>query len=148
MNAIENKFRELSSKKHKAYLPYVCLGDPVEGFTLKLMKTLQESGADLVEAGIPFSDTLADGQSIQSASDRAIKNGMNVEKALALVANARSEGVAIPIIAMTYYNLVFHFGVERFASELKKAGGDGKAQSLLLNRWQLEALSLTTLSWS
>ena len=111
--------------RRKAYLPYVCLGDPDGDFSLRLMKALQESGADAIEAEIPFSDTLADGQAIQGASERALSNGMNVEKALSLIKKARQTGITIPIIPMTYYNLVFHYGVERFCTALHEAGGDG-----------------------
>ncbi|MEK6955008.1 MAG: tryptophan synthase subunit alpha [Candidatus Micrarchaeota archaeon] len=111
-------------KKGNSYLPYVCAGDPDEDFTLQQMKVLSKH-ASLFELGIPFSDTLADGQVIQAASDRALKNGITPKKCISIIAKAREMRISQPIIAMTYYNIIFKYGLEDFCRDLKDAGGDG-----------------------
>ncbi len=108
-----------------AFMPYVCCGDPSQEFTAKLVKTLVANGADAIELGIPFSDPIADGKAIQAASGRALAAGMTPGKALGVIAKLRREGVQAPIIAMTYYNIVFSFGQEKFVRALKEAGAQG-----------------------
>lgn len=112
-------------KKGAAFMPYVCCGDPSAQFTFKLVKTLVENGADAIEFGIPFSDQIADGKAIQAASGRALLAGMTPEKAVGIIAKLRKDGVGAPIIAMTYYNIVFSFGQEKFVRALKAAGAQG-----------------------
>ena len=118
-------FEMFKRKKGAAFMPYVCCGDPDAGFTVKLVKTLVQSGADAIELGIPFSDPIADGKAIQAASQRALAAGMTPKKALGVIARLRREGVGVPIIAMTYYNIAFCFGQEKFARALKAAGAQG-----------------------
>lgn len=108
-----------------AFMPYVCCGDPSEEFTLKLVLTLVTNGADAIELGIPFSDPIADGRVIQAASSRSLANGMTPKKAIAIVAKIREMGIRIPIIIMTYYNIVYANGIENFVKEIKKAGANG-----------------------
>lgn len=113
------------AKKGAAFMPYVCCGDPNEKFTVKLVKALVENGADAIEFGIPFSDPIADGKAIQAASQRSLSAGMTPRKAIATIAKLRREGVTVPIVAMTYYNIVFAAGEREFLEALKKAGADG-----------------------
>jgi tryptophan synthase alpha chain len=121
MNRIERLF--LDGKK--LFMPYVCCGDPDPEFTVRLVDTLVETGADAIELGIPFSDPIADGKIIQAASERALKNGMTPEKALGILKEIRASHPNLPIFAMTYYNIVFCNGVGDFVSRVARAGGDG-----------------------
>lgn len=98
------------------FFPYVCLGDPNLAFTKQLVKKL-EPYADAFEFGIPFSDPLADGPVIQAASERALKAGMTIDKAFAFIQELRQEGFAKPIYIMTYYNVIFAYGLEKFAQK-------------------------------
>lgn len=100
------------------FFPYICLGDPDLDFTKQLVKKL-EPYADAFEFGIPFSDPLADGPVIQSASERALRAGMNIDKAFAFIQELRGEGFAKPIYIMTYYNVIFAYGLEKFAQKCK-----------------------------
>jgi len=111
-------------KLKAAFMPYVCLGDPSEEFSLKLIETLVNNGADALELGIPFSDPIADGKTIQEASARALKNGMNPEKAIHLIKKIREKGISVPITVMTYYNIVYNAGIEKFVKSLKENGAD------------------------
>lgn len=108
-----------------AFMPYVCCGDPNEAFTLELVKALVKGGADAVEFGIPFSDPIADGKTIQAASQRALAAGMTPKKAVAAIAKLREGGVGVPIVAMTYYNIIYSAGTAQFLRSLSEAGADG-----------------------
>jgi len=114
-----------SKQKGAAFMPYVCCGDPAMEFTLALVKALAKGGADAIEFGIPFSDPIADGKTIQAASQRALAAGMTPKKAVAAIAKLRKEGVGIPIVAMTYYNIIYSAGTARFLGSLAQAGADG-----------------------
>ncbi len=107
-----------------AFMPYVCCGDPSPEFTIKLVEALVANGADAVEFGIPFSDPIADGKTIQDASSRALANGMTPKKAMEVIMQLRKKGISAPIIAMTYYNIIFANGVVNFLRQLKEAGAD------------------------
>ena len=107
------------------FMPYVCCGDPSAGFTIKLVKTLVYNGADAIELGIPFSDPVADGKTIQAAGERALKNGMTPKKAVDIIKELKTCGVAVPIYVMTYYNIILANGNGRFVSELAHAGVNG-----------------------
>jgi len=108
-----------------AFMPYVCCGDPTIEFTEKLIKILVNEGADAIELGIPFSDPIADGKTIQAASMRALQNRMQPSMVFELITRLRKCSITIPIIVMTYYNIVYANGVERFVSDMKNAGADG-----------------------
>ena len=109
---------------HKALIPYVTVGYPSIEAILKVVPLLAESGCDIVELGIPFSDPMADGITIQKASYHALENG--VTPALCLeVAGELSRKVDIPLVFMTYYNPVFSYGLERFCSDCASSGIDG-----------------------
>jgi tryptophan synthase alpha chain len=108
-----------------AFLPYVCCGDPSAEFTIKLVTTLVKNGADAIELGIPFSDPIADGKTIQAASNRSLVNGMTPKKAMRVAVQIRKDGIKVPIFIMTYYNIVYSNGLEQFVSEIKKSGANG-----------------------
>jgi len=124
MNRIEEKFKELRRQRKKAFISYICAGDPDLGTTGKLVLELENAGVDIIELGIPFSDPLADGPTIQRASQRALKKRVNIPKILAMVRSLR-RNTQIPLVFMTYYNLVYDYGVERFVKDSKAAGADG-----------------------
>ena len=120
---IEKMFSGLEGRA--AFMPYVCCGDPSVEFSVRLVETLVSNGADAIEMGIPFSDPIADGKTIEAASSRALANGMTPRKAFEAIAQIRKNGIEAPIIAMTYYNIVFANGVENFLKSLKESGADG-----------------------
>ena len=117
-------FREVRAKNGKAFIPYIMAGDPNIGRTRELIRTLEDSGADIIELGVPFSDPLADGPTIQQAAQRARDEGVTLKTVIALVAEMRST-TQIPIILMTYYNPIFRYGEERFVHDASAAGVDG-----------------------
>lgn len=106
-------------------MPYLTVGFPARASTLELVPALEAAGADLFELGMPFSDPLADGATVQRATQRALQNGVNLEFCLATVAGLRERGVAAPLLLMGYYNPLLRFGVERACVALAAAGGDG-----------------------
>jgi tryptophan synthase alpha chain len=124
MNRIDAKFNELRKARKKAFIAYITAGDPSLTKTVELVLALEQAGADIVELGVPFSDPLADGPTIQNASFRALKRGTTVPKILAAVKKIRKSS-SIPLALMTYYNPVFHFGEEKFVAAAKEAGVDG-----------------------
>ena len=109
---------------HKALIPYVTVGYPSIEATLGIVPLLAECGCDIVELGIPFSDPLADGVTIQKASFQALQNGITLQICLE-VARQLSQKVDIPLVFMTYYNPVFNYGLEKFCSSCSKSGIDG-----------------------
>jgi tryptophan synthase alpha chain len=121
---ITKKFKEVREKNGKAFIPYIMAGDPDIKRTRELIKILEDCGADIIELGVPFSDPLADGPTIQRAAQRALDEGMTLKKVIELVSELR-RGTQIPIILMTYYNPVFKYGEERFVLEASAAGVDG-----------------------
>jgi len=123
-NRIESKFKELKKAKKKAFIVFIMAGDPNLEATRKLVLEFDKIGVDIVELGVAFSDPLADGPTIQAASQRALKNKVNIEKIFNLVKVVRKKS-QIPLALMTYYNPVFRFGENRFLVQAKKAGVDG-----------------------
>ncbi len=121
MSRIASIFREPA---HKALISYVTVGYPSIEATLKVVPTLAQSGCDMVELGIPFSDPLADGATIQKASFYALRNGVTLNLCLE-IANQLSHEVNIPLVFMTYFNPVFRYGVEEFCAACNRAGVDG-----------------------
>jgi tryptophan synthase alpha chain len=109
---------------HKALIAYVTVGYPNLDATLKVVPVLVQSGCDIVELGIPFSDPLADGATIQKASFRALENGVTPQLCLEVAAQLRQK-VEIPLVFMTYYNPVFSYGLKKFCSACAKSGVDG-----------------------
>ncbi len=124
MERIAQTFKRLSREGRKALIPYITAGDPRLSFTRTLLPRLAESGADLIELGIPFSDPIADGPTIQRASQRALASGTTLRRVLGLVGELRDE-VETPLILMTYYNPVVAYGEEALAEDALRAGVDG-----------------------
>ena len=108
-----------------AFMPYAVLGYPTPGASLDVIKTLATAGADLLELGVPFSDPLADGPTIQAATQRALENGVTLHQCLAMVAELRNRNVATPALLMGYANPILAYGVQRCAADSAAAGVDG-----------------------
>jgi tryptophan synthase alpha chain len=121
---IKKTFKRLKDKGKKAFIPYIMAGDPSLEKTKDIVLLFEECGADIVELGVPFSDPLADGPTIQRASERALKNGITLRKVISHIKDLR-QVTRIPIVLMTYFNPVFKYGVENFVKDSKVAGVDG-----------------------
>ena len=121
---ITRKFKEVLGKKGKVFIPYIMAGDPDINRTRELIRILEDCGADIIELGVPFSDPLADGPTIQKAAQRALDEGVTLKKVIEFVAESR-RSTQIPVILMTYYNPVFKYGEERFVLDASAAGVDG-----------------------
>ncbi|MEW6162779.1 MAG: tryptophan synthase subunit alpha [Nitrospirota bacterium] len=124
ISRIEETFRELKKKGKKAFIPYIMAGDPSLEMTKDIVLMFGECVADIVELGVPFTDPLADGPTIQRASERALERGVTLRRVMAFVKDLR-ESTQIPITLMTYYNPVFKYGEENFVRDAKDAGVDG-----------------------
>jgi tryptophan synthase alpha chain len=124
MNRIEQSFRALKDQDRKAFIPYIMGGDGgLQNLTERLL-TLEKFGATLIEVGVPFSDPVADGPTIQQAGIRALKNGTTLKGIISEITKAR-EMVSIPIVLMTYLNPIYSYGISKFAQDIAKAGVDG-----------------------
>jgi tryptophan synthase alpha chain len=110
------------SLNHSALIPFFVIGDPDYNTILEIVKTAIDAGADVLELGIPFSDPIADGPTIQKADIRALKSGMNTKRALEFIAEVTAYK-PIPIGLLVYYNLVYHYGPQKFFTDFKAAGG-------------------------
>ncbi|MCK5912471.1 MAG: tryptophan synthase subunit alpha, partial [Desulfuromusa sp.] len=119
----ETTFAALKQRQETALIPFITAGDPDLGTTADLILTLVEAGADLVELGVPFSDPMADGPTIQAASERALAAGTTLAGILQLVADVRKK-TQVPLILMGYYNPVFCYGSEQFIRDAAAAGVD------------------------
>lgn len=124
MNRIDAKFKDLRAERRKAFIAYITAGDPDLGSTKKLALALEGAGVDILEIGIPFSDPIADGPTIQAASYRSLMRKTTVRKILVMVESLRSE-TEMPIVFMTYYNPILRYGLEAFFARCRKAGVDG-----------------------
>jgi tryptophan synthase alpha chain len=122
---IEDAFKKAHAKGEKAFIPFVTAGDPNIRLSERIILELTKAGADLIELGIPFSDPMADGPTIQASSDRALMHKTTIKDVINLVKSVRAKGCEIPIILFGYYNPIFVYGTERFAREAAKAGVDG-----------------------
>ncbi len=118
-------FEMAKREKRAAFMPYHAMGYPNRADTLAIIDGLAAEGADLFEIGIPHSDPLADGPTIQTATYAAITGGTTVADCLAMVRELRAQGVEAPFCAMSYYNPIFAYGVERFVQDAVDAGVDG-----------------------
>ncbi|MGI0061557.1 MAG: tryptophan synthase subunit alpha [Nitrosotalea sp.] len=124
MSRIKIKFQDLRSKNQKALITYVMAGFPSEKDTLSAVRGLVKGGADIIELGMPFSDPLADGPVIQHAGFQSLQKGMNLDKFLSLVKKIRKE-TDLPLVLMTYTNILYRHGYDKFISTVKNAGIDG-----------------------
>jgi tryptophan synthase alpha chain len=122
MSRIEWVFKKLKNKR-AAFIPFVVAGDPDLKTTEALVLKMAERGADMIELGIPFSDPLADGPTIQAASQRALKNGVNLKEIFRTA--ERLKGISAPLVLMTYFNPVFQYGLKNFAEDCHCHGVNG-----------------------
>ena len=125
MTRIEKKFAALKAEGRKAFVSYIMAGDPDVGTSLSLMKGLPAAGVDVIELGIPFTDPMADGPTIQLAGQRALDGGQTLQKTLDMAAAFRKDDDETPIVMMGYYNPIYSRGVDRFLADAKAAGVDG-----------------------
>jgi len=125
MTRIDAKFAELRAKGQKAFVSYVMAGDPDFETSLELVKGLPGAGVDIIELGLPFTDPMADGPTIQLAGQRALGAGMTLDRTLELAAAFRQGDDTTPIVLMGYYNPVYNQGVDVFLAKAKAAGIDG-----------------------
>ena len=124
MTRIGNKFAQLKREKRKALITFVTAGDGSLAMTERIVPEMASAGADIIELGVPFSDPMADGPTIQLASERALASGTTLAKILASVKNIR-QGCDVPILLMGYFNPVFIYGAEKFCKDAVAAGVDG-----------------------
>jgi len=125
MSRIAACLAALQAQGRKALIPFITAGDPDPELTLPLMRALVAGGADIIELGVPFSDPMADGPTIQRASERALKHGMSLRRVLELVRAFRRENGATPVVLMGYANPVEAYGPAAFAKDAQSAGVDG-----------------------
>lgn len=125
MSRIAETFARLRSEGRIALMPYLTVGFPERESTLELVPALEAAGASLFELGVPFSDPLADGTTIQRATQRALEHGVTMADCLATVAALRARKVTAPLLLMGYYNPLLRYGLERACADLAAAGGDG-----------------------
>src|SRR6266542_1896925 len=124
MSRIARTFAELKKRREAALIAFITAGDPDLKTTIRIMRALEEGGADCIEVGIPFSDPTADGPTIQRSSERALKKSITLPAIFHLLREFR-RGSALPVILFGYYNPVFRYGLEKFARQAAQAGADG-----------------------
>jgi tryptophan synthase alpha chain len=125
MTRIDAKFSALAAAGKKAFVSYVMAGDPDYDTSLALVKGLPAAGVDIIELGLPFTDPMADGPTIQLAGQRALSAGMTLERTLEMARAFRETDDTTPIVLMGYYNPIYCLGVDRFLADAKTAGIDG-----------------------
>ena len=125
MSRIQARFETLRKAKRKALIPYITAGDPTPALTVPLMRALVESGADILELGVPFSDPMADGPVVLRSGERALKQGVSLTDVLGLVRDFRHHNSQTPLVLMGYANPIEAMGVEKFVAAAKDAGVDG-----------------------
>ncbi|WOH66305.1 tryptophan synthase subunit alpha [Bradyrhizobium sp. BWA-3-5] len=122
---IDARFAELKQQGRSAFVTFVMAGDPDPKTSLDIVKALPKAGADIIEIGMPFTDPMADGPSIQAAGLRALKAGMTLKKTLEMVCGFRRDDDVTPLVLMGYYNPIYIYGVDKFLTDAKAAGVDG-----------------------
>jgi len=122
---IDARFAQLKKQGRSAFVTFLMAGDPDPSTSLAIIKAMPKAGADVIEIGMPFTDPMADGPSIQAAGLRALKAGMTLKKTLELVRGFRGSDDATPIVLMGYYNPIYIYGVDKFLADAKSAGVDG-----------------------
>lgn len=125
LERIQAVFASARGARRAVFMPYHAMGFPDRAQTLAVLRTLGETGAELFEIGIPHSDPLADGPTIQTATYTALMSGTTVKDCLAMVRELRADGMTQPFCAMTYYNPLFRYGIEEFVRDAAAAGIDG-----------------------
>ena len=124
MTRIEKKFAQLNAEGRKAFIPYITTGDPSIETTLELVLALEKAGADVIELGVPFSDPIADGPVIQRATERALHNGVTLQKVLGQGRLIRNKS-EIPLVLFSYFNPLLNHGLDKLAQDAVAAGFDG-----------------------
>lgn len=125
MTRIDAKFAELKAAGKKAFVAYIMAGDPDLETSFQVMQGLPGAGVDIIELGMPFTDPMADGPTIQLAGQRALDGGQTLQKTLDMVAEFRKADNTTPIVLMGYYNPIYNRGVDRFLTDARAAGIDG-----------------------
>ena len=125
MSRIKARFAQLKQQNKKALIPFFTAGDPTPALTVPLMHALAEAGADIIELGVPFSDPMADGPTIQRSSERALLHNVCLKDILGMVRAFRKQNDATPVVLMGYANPIEAMGYENFASQAQAAGVDG-----------------------
>ena len=124
MREIASTFSRLKARNEGALIAYVTAGDPDPAYTPRIVEALIDGGADIIELGIPFSDPIADGPTIQAATVRALKTGTTPKKVLQIVEEVR-DGSDVPIVILTYYNPIFRMGLKNFFESAEASGVNG-----------------------
>ena len=124
MKSVARRFQQLKQNSECALIPFITAGDPDLSTTAKALEVLAQSGADIIELGVPYSDPLADGPTIQAAATRALEKGVQLDNVLEVVKEVAPK-IEIPIILFTYYNPIYYRGVESFLQQVKDAGISG-----------------------
>ena len=122
---IDARFADLAKQGRSAFVTFLMAGDPDPKTSLDIIKALPKAGADVIEIGMPFTDPMADGPSIQAAGLRALKAGMTLKKTLEMVRGFRKDDDTTPLVLMGYYNPIYIYGVDKFLADAKSAGVDG-----------------------
>ena len=125
ISRIKSTFEELKKDNKKGLITFITAGDPNFDLSLEILKKLPSSGADILEIGMPFTDPMADGPSIQASYLRALKEGQTLNKTIKLVEIFRESNKSTPIVLMGYYNPIYKYGVKKFLFDIKKVGIDG-----------------------
>ena len=124
MSRISKKFEGLRAEGRQGFIPFVSTGDPDLETSKRIVLTLAENGADIIELGVPFSDPMADGPTIQASSQRALNNGVTLTDVIAMVEELRAE-TQVPIVLFSYLNPLFRYSIDRVAADAAAAGVDG-----------------------
>src|SRR5271170_489839 len=122
---IDARFAELKEQDRSAFVTFLMAGDPDPATSLDIIRALPKAGADIIEIGLPFTDPMADGPSIQAAGLRALKAGMTLKKTLEIISGFRKDDATTPLVLMGYYNPIYIYGVDKFLADAKSAGVDG-----------------------
>ncbi len=125
MTRIDDTFAALAAQGKKAFVSYIMAGDPNYDKSLEVMRGLPAAGVDVIELGLPFTDPMADGPTIQLAGQRALDGGMTLQKTLQMARSFREQDQTTPIVLMGYYNPIYSCGVDKFLAQAKEAGIDG-----------------------
>ncbi|KAE8144455.1 tryptophan synthase beta subunit-like PLP-dependent enzyme [Aspergillus avenaceus] len=125
MEGIKNTFAKAKQEKRAALVAYITAGYPTIEETVDILLGLENGGADIIEMGVPFTDPIADGPTIQTANTKALENGVTVTTVLQMVRDARRRGLSVPILLMGYYNPMMRYGEERMLNDCKEAGVNG-----------------------
>jgi len=118
-------FEQLNAQGRKGLIPFITAGDPDPDMTVPLMHALAGAGADVIELGVPFSDPMADGPTIQRASERALKHGVSLKRVLEFVSEFRRTNTSVPVVLMGYANPIEAMGLQQFADSARTSGVDG-----------------------